>query len=145
MNNDELDFSEFFRHSEDDEKLMRELTDFVKKHGKKAYDCFTKIQEAGGWRKFVNTAWYGEEKETSTFTFKECIEWVKPFYDKEKHSGAIIAKKQTEDRLLIKVCFLGMDGKPLSDEESHFLIVRCNEIDENLKNQFGDKNVIILR
>lgn len=133
-----------FNFSNDDE-FIREMTDLVKKFGKRAYDYLVQIQEAGGWKKFVNTAWYGDEKETDIFTLKECIEWVKAYYDKEKHSGAFVGKKQAEDRLLLKVCFADKDGKPFSDEESHYLIVRCNNLDESFKNQFGDKSTIIIK
>jgi|GEM_PF-6146676 len=129
----------------DDDEFIREMTELVKKYGKKACECFSKIQEAGGWQKFVNTAWYGDEKETDIFTFKDCLEWVKTYYDKEKHSGAFVAKKQGGNKLLIKICFAGKDGNPLPDEESHYLIVRCNDLDDNFKNQFGDKNTIILK
>lgn len=129
----------------DDDEFIREMIELVKKFGKKAFDSISKIQEAGGLKKFVNTAWYSDEKETDIFTFKECIDWIKLYYDKNKHGGAIVGKKQNENGLLLKVCFIDKDENTLSDEESHYLIVRCNGLDDNLKKQFGDKNAIIIK
>ena len=145
MNFDDLNFNSFTKEGQVEEEFVNEMRELVKKFGQKVCDYMMQIQEAGGWKKFINTAWYGEEIETDIFTFKECIEWVKTHFNRDTHSGAIVGKKQESERLLLKACFMGKDGKPLSDEVSHFLIVRCKDIDENFKNQFGNNNTIVLK
>ena len=145
MNFDDFNFNSFTKEGQVEEEFVKEMRELVKKFGKKVCDYMMQIQESGGWKKFINTAWYGDEIETDIFTFKECIEWVKTHFKRDIHSGAIVGKKQEGERLLLKACFMGKDGKPLSDEVSHFLIIRCKDIDDNFKNQFGNNNTIVLR
>ena len=130
---------------DDDDEVKREMIKLVKKYGKKAWVCLSKIQEAGGLEKFFKIAWHEKEQETDIFTFKECIEWVKAYYDKSNHHGAIVAKKQLGNTLILKIFFAGKDGRPLPDEESHYLIVHCNNIDKSFINQFGDKDILFLK
>lgn len=130
----------------DFEKYAREV---VKKWGEKAFayyaDLKKTVDDMGGLESFLKRIWNGEEKETDIFSFKECIEWVKKYFNQKEHSGAAVGKVQDNKRLILKVCFVAQNGEPLSDEESPYLIVRCNDIDKTFKNQFGDKDVILLK
>lgn len=126
------------------EEMKKELAKLVKKYGRKIFDYCAEIKASGGLAELLETAWYGEEKETDIISLAECIEWVKTYLDRDKHSGAIIAKEQIEGKLTLKICYMGTDGKVLPDEESRYLIIRCRDMDEKLKNQFGDKNTIVL-
>ncbi len=149
MNFEKSFFDENFNKNDFQNDLEKYLRELVKKWGKKASahyaDLKKTIDEIGGWDSFIKRTWNGEEKEIDIFSFKDCIEWVKKYFDNKKHSGAAVGKIQDDKKLLLKVSFIDPDEELLSDEESPYLIVRCNDIDKNFKNQFGDKNLIILK
>ncbi len=108
-----------------------------------------KFQEKfGDFKKFLEFAWNCEERTTEILTFQDCVGWIKPKISAEIHSGAVVYKTAKNDggqKLDVKISLLDKNGNPLPDSKSPFLIVHCNSIDADLKNAFGDKNMIILR
>lgn len=124
--------------------------------GKDFAQYFNDFQKAidgfGGWEGLLSYAMYAEEKKCDTITFEECVSWVKSNLKSELHSGAIISKmKNTQTfgddtaKMTLKICFMDKNGKPLPDETSKHLIIRCNSFDGDLKNYFGDKDTIVLK
>ncbi len=124
------------------EQNANELKDYYSKH----------IDEYGGVSEFLGFALNTQERECDLITFGECIKWIKDYLNPEIHSGAVIFRKaNVKDssaegyKLILKVCFLGKDGKLLSDKSSPNLIIKCISIDDDLRSNFGSNEMIILR
>lgn len=105
-------------------------------------------EKFGDFKNFLKFIWNCDEKTTETLTFKDCVAWIKPKISAEIHSGAVVYKTAKNDgaqKLDVKISLLDKNGNPLSDSKSPFLIVHCNSVDADLKNAFGDKDMIILK
>lgn len=141
----------------DKDTLLDEFSILLKKKalemGKEFVEYFnefkTSLDELGGWKGLFEYARNVEEKVVDTFSFEDCIKWIKSYLNPQIHGGAIIFRKKndakSEKKLTLKVCYMGKDGQPLSDNESKHLIVRCDSVSDDLANAFGDKDMIVVK
>lgn len=83
--------------------------------------------------------------ECKIYSFKEALAWIKEHLDPKRHGAASITKEMEGDKIVLKLCFLDHDRKPLLKEGDWFLKVKTDEICQDLKNNFGDKDMIIVQ
>ena len=97
--------------------------------------------------KTLGAAWnYTEVKVESgkTYTFKEALTWIQDHLDENKHSGATITRETQDNKIVLKCCFLDTNKKPLAKFGDLFLKVSTDSICQDFKDNFGDKDMIVI-
>lgn len=91
-------------------------------------------------------AWNHTEIEQPSYTFKEAISWIKEHFDPKLHTSASITKEVSQDgTIILNCCLISKEGEPLAEPKDPFLRVETKEICQDLKDNFGDKNMIVIK
>jgi hypothetical protein len=92
-------------------------------------------------------AWNYEEKSTKKYSFEDSLSWVKSNMPQNIKSAVIYKEEDRTEEGIIKlhICFLDDEQNPLLNGEYPHLSVFTSEIDNELRNSFGDKSLIILK
>lgn len=94
----------------------------------------------------LKAAWNYKEENVAKISFKELIAWVQDNIKQDKHGGVVILKEKGKQRALsLKVMLLDKAEKPLSNLGDPYLVVETDAMDEDLINNFGDKDMVILK
>ena len=98
----------------------------------------------------IKTVWNLEEKKIEKLSLEECISLVKKEFNKELYSSACILKKKDVDKTSkykfeIQICFLDKNNEPMLNGNAKHWIIYTNALDEDLLNQFKDKDMILLK
>ncbi|BCZ19958.1 hypothetical protein NHP190012_16000 [Helicobacter sp. NHP19-012] len=122
-------------------KLIEELVAFLKEKGflleelKKLLNQDTFLQ-----------AWNYTEVKQDKYSFKELLTWVKEHFNPNLHSAASLTKEEKAGvGLILSCCFMDKKNTPLTSEKDPFLRVIAKELDEDLKKNFGTKDMIMLK
>ncbi|WP_104708363.1 hypothetical protein [Helicobacter ailurogastricus] len=89
-------------------------------------------------------AWNYTEVNQDKYSFKELLNWVKQHLKPNFHSGASITKEEKAGVIILSCCLMDKNNMPMTSPKDPFLRVITKELDEDLKKNFGDKNVIVL-
>ncbi|CCB80111.1 hypothetical protein HBZC1_11250 [Helicobacter bizzozeronii CIII-1] len=122
-------------------KLIEELMAFLKEKGFLLEDL----------RKLLNQdtflqAWNYTEIKQDKYSFKELLAWVKEHFNPNLHSAASLTKEEKAgEGLILSCCFMDKKNAPLTSEKDPFLRVMTKELDEDLKKNFGNKDMIMLK
>lgn len=134
------------------EKIASTIEEVGEENADKLRDFPKSFDEYDGVGGFLGFALNSQERECDLITFRECLKWVKDYFNPEIHGGAVIFRKSEGkdssiegNKLILKICFLGKDGGLLSDNSSPNLTIRCKAVDDDLKSNFGNKEIIVLR
>lgn len=91
-------------------------------------------------------AYYHEDKEQESYSFKEAISWIKKYFDPKLHTSASITKEVRQDgTIILNCCLINKDGEALTRPKDRFLRVTTRNICQDLKYNFGDKDMIIIQ
>lgn len=98
----------------------------------------------------LKTAWKLEKIETEELSLEKCISIVKAEFDQKLYSTACILDKKDVDRnskyrFEIHICFLDKNNEPMLKGNAKHWIIYTNKLDRDLSNQFGNKDMIILK
>ncbi|WP_104695946.1 hypothetical protein [Helicobacter salomonis] len=97
-------------------------------------------------KKALEMAWNHEEVKKRQYTFKEALEWIQKNFDSRIYSAANIMREQIEEhQIVLSCCFLDKNGNPLVGSENPFLRVETSELDQDLVENFGDENLIVVK
>lgn len=147
-----------------EEKLLTYLKDIISKlkikAGKTANDVVDKVYvdikkkidniSADDIFSTLKIAWNLEELEMDTLSLEKCILFVKKEFKPELYSSACILDKKNVDRrskyrFEIHICFLDKKNEPILNGNAKHWIIHTNTLDKDLLNQFGNKDMIILK
>ncbi len=107
------------------------------------------IESCGGLKSACALAWNLEEKDVESYSFKECVSWIKAHINKENARGAFVHKKEGKSlfnkKYEINVFFFDDNKNPLKGDNNSWLIVHCNSIDNDFIQNFGDKDTLVLQ
>ena len=88
---------------------------------------------------------YTEIKQES-YSFKEAINWIKKYFDPGLHTSASITKEVRQDgTIILNCCLINKEGEALTRPKDPFLRVTTRNICQDLKNNFGDKDLIVIK
>lgn len=143
------------------EELLKELLGVVKiKAGETAKDIFNKLQSdikskventsTDDILSFIKLAWNLEEIQIEELSLEKCISLVKKEFNQKLYSSACILDKKDVDRnskyrFEIHICFLDKNNEPMLKGNAKHWIIYANSLDKDLLNQFGDKDMVILK
>lgn len=121
-----------------DNEIMDKLIEFLKENNISTLDLKAMLDKYD----FSTTRKYTEIKQPS-YTFKEAIAWIKENVNTERYNSANILKEVSKKGIItLTCCFMDKEGKVLVGPDDPFLRVETNEICQDFKDNFGDKNVI---
>ena len=107
------------------------------------------IEACGGLKEACALAWNLEEKDVDSYSFKECVSWIKAHINKENARGAFIHKKEGKSlfnkKYELNVFFFDADKNPLKGDNNSWLIVHCNSLDNDFIQSFGNKDTLVLQ
>lgn len=83
-----------------------------------------------------------EEKRVVLFKLVEAIEWVQDHFDEKKHTAACVLKENQDNEIILKICFLGLDKKPMPKTDLYLKVI-AKSIDQDCIDAFGDKDMIV--
>lgn len=83
-----------------------------------------------------------EERKVALFKLVEAIEWVQDHFDEKKHLGACVLRENQDNEIILKICFLGLDKKPMPKTDLYLKVI-AKSIDQDCLDAFGDKDMII--
>ena len=129
-------------------QIVEVLKDKVKEISTSINDVSDKIEQTGGWKSFVCTAWNVSECKTAKLNQADVIKWMKENLDTiKKYSGCLYCKEDGIDsKFLVHIFFLDENNKPLlNGAENPHRIIHTDELDLALKNALGTKNMIIYK
>ncbi len=122
--------------------LLKELLVLFKKYGIEIEEAIQYLKELG--TKAVLAAWGYTEIECQQYTFKELMKWIQDNFNQNKHSAASVTKEMQDGKIILKCCFLNKNKEPLAEIGDLFLKVKTDSICDDLKNNFGNKDMIII-
>ena len=105
----------------------------------------------------IQRAWNVNVLQYDELTFEECLRLIKTELDPEKHKEGVCIFKVTKNSLDVKdgykyeiyIYFMGKDenGKdtPLLDGSEPHWVIECKKIDQDLKENFDDKDLILVK
>ncbi len=143
------------------EKVLREAIETATiKAGETAKDIFNKLQSdikskientsTDDILSFIKLAWNLEEIQIEELSLEKCISLVKKEFNQKLYSSACILDKKDVDRnskyrFEIHICFLDKNNEPMLKGNAKHWIIYANSLDKDLLNQFGDKDMVILK
>jgi hypothetical protein len=96
--------------------------------------------------RILKIAWNYNEKNCEEYSLEEAIKWFKLNLPKNASGGVLLKIASTNSgELKLHHCFIDTDENPLLDGSYPHLVVNVLKLSENLGNQFGDKDMIILK
>ncbi len=123
--------------------LLKKLSSIGKDISSSIKDYNQIIQEMGGFTEILKTAWNLEEKDVDILTFEMIISWTKQNFNQREYSGACLIrnKSKTEYNLF----FLDKNDNPLLDGSAKHIIFYSKKIDDDLKMQLSDKDMLLIK
>ncbi len=107
------------------------------------------IESCGGLKNACALAWNLEEVDVESYSFKECVSWIKAHINKENARGAFVHKKEGKSsfhkKYELNVFFFDADKNPLKGDNNSWLIVHCNTLDNDFIQNFGNKDTLVLQ
>ncbi|MEI0477411.1 hypothetical protein [Brachyspira pulli] len=99
---------------------------------------------------FFKRAWNLEELEMDILTLEKCIYFVKKEFNPKLYSSACIldsknVNRNSKYRFEIHICFLDRNDNAILNGNAKHWIIHTNTLDKDLLNQFGNKDMIILK
>lgn len=99
---------------------------------------------------FFKRAWNLEELEMDILTLEKCIYFVKKEFNPKLYSSACIldsknVNRNSKYRFEIHICFLDKNDNAILNGNAKHWIIHTNTLDKDLLNQFGNKDMIILK
>lgn len=93
----------------------------------------------------IKICWNYQEKCCETYTLEESINWIKSSL-KNPTFGGCIYKEKINDVYHLHLCLLDLENnEPMLDGNHPHLEVKCMQIDDELKSQFKDKDLIVIK
>ncbi len=119
--------------------LAMNVEDFVEEVTKRSKEILTP--------EHIKMAWNYEEKNTKKYSFLESVNWVKSNMPTNIKAAAIYREENGTDNGIIKLhlCFLDEEDNPLLNGGYPHIVINTLELDNELLNNFGDNNLIVLR
>ncbi|WP_120952311.1 hypothetical protein [Helicobacter sp. L8] len=91
-------------------------------------------------------AWNYTELKQDKYSFKELLSWVKEHFNPSLHSAASLTKEEKAGvGIILSCCFMDKKNEAMAEAKDPFLRVIAKEIDEDLKKNFGNKDMIVLK
>ena len=123
--------------------IVEKLLQFFKDNGISILEAVQALSNKEALMEALN---YREIEEQPSYTFKEAVAWIKEHFDPKLHAGATITKKVAQDgTITLSCCLTNKENEPLTRAGDPFLQVRTKEICQDLKDNFGDKDMIIIQ
>lgn len=124
-------------------KFSKALNAFLEKVGDKLGDYQNAIKEMGGTENFLKFLWNLEEENVDILTFEAVVSWAKKNIDSKKHCGACLLESKNKNEY--HLFFLDKDNQPLLSGKDKHKIFYTTMIDEDLKLQFKNSSMLILK
>lgn len=122
--------------------IVEKLLQFLKDNGISRLEAVQALSNKEALMEALNYT----EIEQLNYTFKEAVAWIKEHFDPKLHAGATITKKVAQDgTITLSCCLTNKENEPLTRAGDPFLQVRTKEICQDLKDNFGDKDMIIIQ
>lgn len=122
--------------------IVEKLLQFLKGNGIDVWQARQILLD----KETLAVAWNYTEIEQLNYTFKEAVAWIKEHFDPKLHAGATITKEVAQDgTITLSCCLTNKENEPLTRAGDPFLQVRTKEICQDLKDNFGDKDMIIIQ
>lgn len=122
--------------------IVEKLFQFLKDNGISRLEAVQALSNKEALMEALNYT----EIEQPSYTFKEAVAWIKEHFDPKLHAGATITKKVAQDgTITLSCCLTNKENEPLTRAGDPFLQVRTKEICQDLKDNFGDKDMIIIQ
>ncbi|OBV28587.1 hypothetical protein BKN38_09865 [Helicobacter sp. CLO-3] len=95
----------------------------------------------------LKLAWNYKELKVDTYSFRDAIEWIKSEMDQNKHkyNGAVINKTEENGKIILTICLLDKKDEPMLKLGDAFCKVETLSICDDLRANFGDKNMCIIK
>ena len=101
------------------------------------------IAELGGQGAIFKTAWNVEEEETPILKFEDVVRWAKTNFNPAKHSAACLIKLKKENEY--HLVFLDKNQVPILDGSEKHKIFYAKALDDSLKAQLQEKDMLVLK
>ncbi|WP_163533535.1 hypothetical protein [Helicobacter suis] len=122
-------------------KLIEELVAFLKEKGL----VLEELKKLLNQDVFLQ-AWNYTEVKQDKYSFKELLAWIKEHFNPNLHSAANLTKEEKAGvGIILSCCFMDLKNAPMTSEKDPFLRVITKELDEDLKKNFGNKDMILLK
>ncbi|WP_104708642.1 hypothetical protein [Helicobacter felis] len=80
------------------------------------------------------------------YSFKELLAWVKEHFNPNLHSAASLTREEKPgEGIILSCCFMDKKNAPMTSAKDPFLRVITKELDEDLKKNFGSKDMVLLQ
>ena len=144
---------ENFAPDENVESIFSTINDFIQEQFEnirsKLPEKFEQINEGikqfGGINNVIKYCWVLEERKTNLFTFEQLLEWSKKNLDSTKHSAVCLYVIKKANPKEFHVCFLDKNNQPLLKGTDKHLIVYADDIDNDLADLLGTKDMLLLK
>lgn len=121
---------------------IAKILKFLKDEGISIEEVLSILGDKDTWL----TAWNYTEIEQESYSFKEAISWIKKYFDPRLHTSASITKEVRQDgTIILNCCLINKEGEALTRPKDPFLRVTTRNICQDLKNNFGDKDLIVIK
>ncbi|WP_104629471.1 hypothetical protein [Helicobacter bizzozeronii] len=125
--------------------VVEEIMKVIKEKGFGLEDIKKALEELSNPDTGSQSCNYTELKQDS-YSLKEVIAWVKKHFNPNLHNAASLLKEEGKSgEIILSCCLMDKKDEPMSDSKDPFLRVITKELDEDLKKNFGNKNMIVLR
>lgn len=121
---------------------IAKILKFLKDEGISIEEALSILGDKDTWI----TAWNYTEIKQESYSFKEAINWIKKYFDPGLHTSASITKEVRQDgTIILNCCLINKEGEALTRPKDPFLRVTTRNICQDLKNNFGDKDLIVIK
>lgn len=121
---------------------IAKILKFLKDEGISIEEVLSILGDKDTWL----TAWNYTEIEQESYSFKEAISWIKKYFDPRLHTSASITKEVRQDgTIILNCCLINKEGEALTRPKDPFLRVTTRNICQDLKDNFGDKDLIVIK
>ncbi|MWV61577.1 hypothetical protein DCO58_08820 [Helicobacter saguini] len=94
-------------------------------------------------QEIFKAAWNYQAIKKDSYTFKELLEWAK---NNAKNNESVAVMRESKDsKIIIKAMLLDSNNTPLNALDMPYLCVETKNLDSDLLQHFGDKNILILK
>ena len=101
------------------------------------------IEEMGGMSAIFRMAWNVEEEETPLLKFEDVVRFAKANFNPQKHSAACLTKLKKENEY--HLVFLDKKQVPILDGSEKHKIFYAKALDDSLKAQLQEKDMLVLK
>ena len=97
----------------------------------------------GGMGAIFRMAWNVEEEETPLLKFEDVVRFAKTNFNPQKHSAACLTKLKKENEY--HLVFLDKNQVPMLDGSEKHKIFYAKALDDSLKAQLQEKDMLVLK